>query len=48
MRMSGAKRKLEIVPLAVSPPPAAQSATRTLDLECEGLQALRAALDQAS
>src|SRR4029450_10092916 len=45
MRISGAKRKLQIVPLHVSPPPAAQSATRTLDLECEGLAALRAALE---
>jgi arabinose-5-phosphate isomerase len=42
MRMTSAKRKLRVVPLEVSP--ASRSATRTLDLECEGLQALKAAL----
>jgi len=45
MPTSGAKRKLRIVPLDAAPPPAAQSAMRTLALECEGLTALRAALD---
>jgi arabinose-5-phosphate isomerase len=45
MRMSGAKRKLRIVSLDVAPPSAARSAMRTLDLECEGLAALRAALE---
>ena len=45
MPMSGAKRKLRIVPLEVAPPPAARSAVRTLALECEGLAALKAALD---
>src|SRR5262245_34806859 len=44
MRTNGAKRKLRIVPREDAPPPAAQSATRTLDLECEGLLALKAAL----
>src|SRR5215813_7923780 len=44
MRMSGAKRKLRIVACETAPPRAAQSAIRTLDLECEGLAALRAAL----
>jgi arabinose-5-phosphate isomerase len=42
----GAKGKLRVVHTR-SPAqfPAAQSAARTLDLECEGLQAMRAALD---
>ena len=44
MRMSGAKRKLRIVPFGVALPLPVQSATRTLDLECEGLAALRGAL----
>ena len=44
MRMSGAKRKLRIVPCGVALPLPSQSATRTLDLECEGLAALRGAL----
>jgi arabinose-5-phosphate isomerase len=44
MRMSGAKRKLRIVPCGVALPLPSQSATRTLDLECEGLAALRGTL----
>src|SRR5215470_5895774 len=44
MRMSGAKRKLRIVACETAPPRAAQSAIRTLELECEGLAHLRGAL----
>jgi arabinose-5-phosphate isomerase len=40
-----AKRKLRVVHGRAAAPDAAQSAARTLDLESEGLQALRAALD---
>ena len=48
-RMPGpaTKRKLRVVhPFGVTASPALRSAARTLDLECEGLQALRAALEQ--
>jgi arabinose-5-phosphate isomerase len=44
MPTASAKRKLRVVHTAC--PDAAQSAARTLDLESEGLQALRATLDQ--
>jgi arabinose-5-phosphate isomerase len=46
MATAGAKGKLSVVRSGASvPPSAAQSAVRTLDLECEGLQALRRSLD---
>jgi arabinose-5-phosphate isomerase len=48
MAAAGAKRKLRVVHAAASAgPDAAQSAARTLDLECDGLKALRATLDEA-
>jgi arabinose-5-phosphate isomerase len=47
MPTAGAKRRLQIVHGAVAPgPDAILSAARTLDLEREGLQALRANLDE--
>jgi arabinose-5-phosphate isomerase len=47
MATSAPKRKLSVVHPSVPPRAAAlSSAARTLDLECEGLQALRAALEQ--
>ena len=47
MPTASAKRKLRVVHAATAArPDAAQSAARTLDLEREGLQALRATLDQ--
>lgn len=47
MPTSAARRKLSVVHPGVLPPAAAlKSAARTLDLECEGLQALRGALEQ--
>jgi arabinose-5-phosphate isomerase len=46
MATPGAKGKLSVVHARASVPPATvRSAARTLDLECEGLQALRRALD---
>ncbi len=46
MATAGAKGKLTVVRSADSvPPAAAQSAVRTLELECEGLMALRRSLD---
>jgi arabinose-5-phosphate isomerase len=42
--MSGAKRKLRLLSSEGAPPLAAQSAVRTLELEGEGLAALKAAL----
>ena len=46
MATAGTKRKLRVVHGApATAPEAAQSAVRTLDLECDGLQALRAAVD---
>lgn len=41
----GTKRKLRVVHSGEGSSHAVQSAARTLDLECDGLQALRAALD---
>ena len=47
MPTASAKRRLRVVHAATAPrPDAALSAARTLDLESEGLQALRANLDQ--
>jgi arabinose-5-phosphate isomerase len=47
MPTASAKRRLRVVQAATAPrPDAVLSATRTLDLEREGLQALRANLDQ--
>jgi arabinose-5-phosphate isomerase len=47
MAQTGTKRKLRVVHSArLAPPHPAQSAVRTLDLESEGLHALRMALDQ--
>jgi arabinose-5-phosphate isomerase len=47
MPTASAKRRLRVVHAATAPSPdAALSAARTLDLESEGLQALRANLDQ--
>jgi arabinose-5-phosphate isomerase len=45
MATAGAKGKLSVVRSGASMVPAAQSAVRTLDLECEGLMALRRSLD---
>jgi len=45
MATAGAKGKLSVVPSGASMVPAAQSAARTLDLECEGLMAMRRSLD---
>ena len=46
MQTSGARRKLRVVHSGAAPRVASlNSAARTLDLECEGLQALRSALD---
>ena len=47
MAQTGMKRSLQVVPACIpAPEDPVVSAARTLDLECQGLQSLRAALDQ--